>query len=248
MKYSHWIKKARKTKDRLKKESPESSTITKKQISKDSSISIRELYKTQKWENLIKIAKQSKGLFEEYDCIKVQKKVIKLGESVLINSGDAHDEDYIGTIKQIISIKEPTTLKLICLCRVQWYMRKSEVIKSHPKSNEWVSEQELFKTKHEDYILAQTVIHSCQIFSCKEYVDLDEIESTVYFNRLSWDMEKKQFQGLETIQKFCSCQQPVNPDRKYVQCDSCHQWYHLECVGLQEGELNDSEFFCKLCL
>jgi len=45
MKYSHWIKKTRKNKDKLKKESPESSTITKKQISKDSSISIRELYK-----------------------------------------------------------------------------------------------------------------------------------------------------------------------------------------------------------
>ncbi|CAD8195693.1 unnamed protein product [Paramecium pentaurelia] len=248
MNYSHWIQKAIQNKNKLLKESRESSTITKKQISKHSMISIRELYKAQKWDHLIKLAKQTKGLFEEYDCIKVHKKVIKLEESVLINSGDAHDEDYIGTIKQIISIKEPTTLKLICLCRVQWYMRKSEIIKSHPKSNEWISEQELFETKHEDYILAETVIHSCQIFTCKEYVNLDEIESTIYFNRLSWDMEKKQFQGLEKLQKFCLCQQPVNPDRKYIQCDSCHQWYHLECVGLKEEELNDSEFFCKLCL
>lgn len=69
-------------------------------------------------------------------------------------------------------------------------MRKSEIIKNHPKSNEWASEQEVFKTKQSEYILAQTIIQKCNIISCNEYVELNEIESTIYFNRLSWDLEK----------------------------------------------------------
>lgn len=48
---------------------------------------------------MIKVAKQTKGLYDEYDKIIVGGKEIQKGESVLINSGDEHHYDYIGTIK-----------------------------------------------------------------------------------------------------------------------------------------------------
>ncbi|CAD8171880.1 unnamed protein product [Paramecium octaurelia] len=231
----------------MKRWSPESSTTIKKQIQKrlEKRQTIRELYKQKSWKTLVKIASQTKGLYEEYDTIKVQGQVICVGDSVQINSGDQHDEDYVGTIKQIISIKEPTTAKLICLCRIQWYMRKSEIIKSQPKCSEWISEQELFITNHQEYILAQSIITSCKILSCSEYQELDEIDSTIYFNRLEWDLQKKQFGNMDAIQQYCFCFQPVNPDRQYIQCDSCKNWYHFECVGIKNGTYDKNEFNCR---
>ncbi|CAD8054757.1 unnamed protein product [Paramecium primaurelia] len=233
----------------MKRQSPESSATIKKQIHKrlQKRQTIRELYQQKAWKTLVKVGSQTKGLYEEYDTIKVQGQVLSVGDSVLINSGDQHDEDYVGTLKQIISIKEPTTTKLICLCKIQWYMRKSEIIKSKPKCSEWISEQELFLTNHQEYILAQSIIASCKILSCNEYQELDEIESTIYFNRLEWDLQKKQFCNMDSVQQFCFCSQPVNPDRQYIQCDSCKNWYHFECVGIKNGKYHQNEFHCSKC-
>ncbi|CAD8196038.1 unnamed protein product [Paramecium pentaurelia] len=242
MNYSHWIKKTILNKQQLKKASHNSQSTQKKKINKEQLLSIRDLYKQQKWQQLITASKRNRGLFQE-----VQGRDINVGEAVLINSGDNHEDDYIGIIKQIVSIMVPRTNKYICLCNIQWYMRKSEVIKNHPKSNEWVSEQELFKTKHQEYILAQTIINKCNIITCNEYVELNEIESTIYFNRLSWDSEKQKFRGYEILQKFCLCRQPLNPDRKYIQCDSCKEWYHLECVGILEEKIGNNNYFCQIC-
>ncbi|CAD8096734.1 unnamed protein product [Paramecium sonneborni] len=233
----------------MKRHSPESSATIKKEIRKrlQKRQTIRELYKEKQWKTLVKVGSQIKGLYEEYDTIKVQGQVLSVGDSVLINSGDQCDEDYVGTIKQILSIKEPTTAKLICLCRIQWYMRKSEIIKSQPKCSEWISEQELFITNHQEYILAQSIIARCQILTCNQYQELEEIESTIYFNRLEWDIYKKQFTNIDALQQICFCIQPVNPDRQYIQCDQCKNWYHFECVGIINGKYNQNEFHCRMC-
>ncbi|CAK63928.1 unnamed protein product (macronuclear) [Paramecium tetraurelia] len=247
MNYSHWIKKTIPNKQQMKKASPNTSSTTKKKIIKEELVGIRELYKEEKWSQLIAISKRNRGLFQEYDQIRVQGRDINVGEAVLINSGDNHEEDYVGIIKQIVSVMVPRTNKYICLCNVEWYMRKSEVIKNHPKSNEWASEQEIFKTKLSEYILAQTIIDKCNIVTCKEYAELNEIESNVYFNRLSWDLEKSKFRGYDKLQKFCLCHQPLNPDRKYIQCDSCKEWYHFECVGIRQEKMGSGHYFCSIC-
>lgn len=31
---------------------------------------------------------------------------------------------------------------------------------------------------------------------------------------------------------YCLCRQPDDSDRQFIECDSCHQWYHPDCVGI----------------
>ena len=33
---------------------------------------------------------------------------------------------------------------------------------------------------------------------------------------------------------YCVCQQPYNVDTSMIECDSCHEWYHVKCVGLSQ--------------
>jgi len=47
---------------------------------------------------------------------------------------------------------------------------------------------------------------------------------------------------------FCLCKQPYDKSRPMIGCDSCEEWYHLDCVGLAEEELESIETYeCVSC-
>lgn len=51
----------------------------------------------------------------------------------------------------------------------------------------------------------------------------------------------------EEKEEYCICRQPQN-DKWMIQCDSCHEWFHGDCIGIheEEGELLD-KFLCDKC-
>ena len=54
----------------------------------------------------------------------------------------------------------------------------------------------------------------------------------------------------EEEQLFCHCQQPIreDDDRKFVACEICDQWYHVECVGLSGDTATEpTKFMCRNC-
>lgn len=46
-----------------------------------------------------------------------------------------------------------------------------------------------------------------------------------------------------------SCQRPTGENVDWVQCDGgCELWFHMACVGLSAGEINeDEDYFCSSC-
>jgi hypothetical protein len=50
-------------------------------------------------------------------------------------------------------------------------------------------------------------------------------------------------------QRFCLCRQRAEPDRDWIMCDGCTEWYHLECVGLAGPEEADAlpSWLCPSC-
>ena len=56
----------------------------------------------------------------------------------------------------------------------------------------------------------------------------------------------------EEEQDDCSakpkCLQPVGKEIRWVQCDGCELWLHLNCVGLQPSDVcDDEDFICREC-
>ena len=39
---------------------------------------------------------------------------------------------------------------------------------------------------------------------------------------------------------YCVCQQPYNVDTSMIECDSCHEWYHVKCVGLSQVSFQEA--------
>lgn len=40
-----------------------------------------------------------------------------------------------------------------------------------------------------------------------------------------------------TERRYCKCELPHNPDRSMVYCDSCRDWFHPECLGLTQEQV-----------
>ena len=39
-------------------------------------------------------------------------------------------------------------------------------------------------------------------------------------------------EGSQAPELYCLCRQPDDPAREFIECDSCHTWYHTDCVGV----------------
>ena len=48
------------------------------------------------------------------------------------------------------------------------------------------------------------------------------------------------------IELFCTCQMPETYD-DMVECDTCGDWYHLKCVGLQQFPAESEQWNCNKC-
>ncbi|XP_078342492.1 uncharacterized protein LOC144628287 isoform X2 [Oculina patagonica] len=47
---------------------------------------------------------------------------------------------------------------------------------------------------------------------------------------------------------YCICRQPYDESQFMIQCDSCEEWYHGSCVGIEEYQASDIErYHCPEC-
>lgn len=137
---------------------------------------------------------------------------------------------------------------------VEWYYRKKDIIKeklgqSVLKRLSCISEYEIFKTDHRDIIFIESIISKCIVLSFEEYDSLmNPQEENTYFTRASFDTYKKRITPpIEKWSTSCYCQMPLNPDQLYIKCDSCDGWYHQECSGIEEENIEKVDFICKTC-
>ena len=137
---------------------------------------------------------------------------------------------------------------------VQWYYKKSDIdFKKLAISEEdqiYIGDNEVFQTAHQDKVFADSIIAKCKVYTIKEYDELNSIDiHTTFFTRATYcPLLKKLTPEFNEWEKYCICKKPLNPNLKYVNCDSCSKWFHYECSGLTEEEmLQEVEWFCPDC-
>ena len=51
----------------------------------------------------------------------------------------------------------------------------------------------------------------------------------------------------EAEKLYCICRL-ADDHTRMIQCDSCEEWFHFRCVGLDESSLDDNfEYVCSKC-
>jgi hypothetical protein len=94
----------------------------------------------------------------------------------------------------------------------------------------------------------EAIAKKCQVLSYEEY-EQTEPGQNVYFSRSQFDKKDQQLQPpIEKWPRSCICLKPLNPDKPYIFCDACKEWYHMECMRItqQEADVQD-EYTCLKC-
>lgn len=139
--------------------------------------------------------------------------------------------------------------------KVQWFYSKADINREKnsliaQKDFESISDYELFNSPHKDTIYIETVVRKCFVVHMEEYLQLDEPSDLVYFYRADYDPIKELLKPpFEKWKKICKCRTPFNPDQLYLKCDKCMQYFHPNCVGINEEMAEQMDaFVCNECV
>ena len=68
----------------------------------------------------------------------------------------------------------------------------------------------------------------------REYQQLTEVTDNDYYTGFSYKASKGEFKP-DKVPVYCTCEMPYNPDLFMVECESCEEWYHPQCVGTRRS-------------
>jgi hypothetical protein len=110
-----------------------------------------------------------------------------------------------------------------------------------------LSTAEVFPSGQLNYVTIESILRKCFVIENSEYEYLQNAGENIHFSRAVYDCEKGELEpNPSEWTKECYCQNPVNPDLPYVQCEMCEHWFHNDCVKDQRLIEADS-FQCKKC-
>mmetsp|Transcript_19809 Transcript_19809/g.47272 ORF Transcript_19809/g.47272 Transcript_19809/m.47272 type:complete len:197 (-) Transcript_19809:166-756(-) len=158
-------------------------------------------------------------------------------DCVLINpAGD--NKPFIGRIRAMEHLPSGTRVQ------VAWFYRPEECLGGRKVFH---GERELFSSDHLDWCTLSTIDGICYVHSLKAYQALEELTEDDFYSRFTYKPATNEFKP-ERVPVYCVCEMPYNPDRFMVQCESCEEWYHPECVGVSRKQIDmQSTFCCSSC-
>ena len=136
---------------------------------------------------------------------------------VIIDSGD-EEKPYIAKIVEVDTKRRNVY--------VTWYYRPEDSLSGRLLFH---GKQELFESDHCDWVSVDTVVNACNVYSLQEYEEAkinenpDE-EKLNYFTRFFFSAKRNRFNEC-SVRLYCICNQPQNPDKLMISCDSCTDWY-----------------------
>lgn len=126
-------------------------------------------------------------------------------------------------------------------------MKKLSILEDE---KEYIGENEVFPTRHRDKVFADAIVSKCQVYSIKQYDDLESIDfNTTFFTRATYcPLSKTLEPAFSDWDKLCICQRPLNPNLLHIKCDLCGKWFHPKCMTLNDEQIEKLEdFFCPGC-
>ena len=74
-----------------------------------------------------------------------------------------------------------------------------------------------------------------------------EMKPFPYMDCTERDCIPRPKRGALQIELFCFCKMPAQLDSEMIQCDSCQQWFHFSCVGVDNSSKVPEQWYCDKC-
>ena len=186
-----------------------------------------------------------------YDTIKFQSNYYSIGDLLIIYD---QKENLIGELLRIIPNHGIKSNPYWPTIEVQWLYKKTDInLKKNnllvQKNYNSISDYELFPTNHKDIIFIEAILGKCEVYSYEDYENLEEHTENTFFSRAKYGLlTETLIPKFDSWKKGCVCDCPLNPDQLYIKCDSCSGWFHPECCGIDEDQVdNIASFYCPSC-
>lgn len=129
-------------------------------------------------------------------------------------------------------------------CHVSWFYRPEE---ARGGRKAFHGDKELFTSDHYDWVAKSSINGHCSVHKLREYQQLTEVTDNDYYTRFSYKASKGEFKP-DKVPVYCACEMPYNPDLFMVECESCEEWYHPQCVGSTKKQVEKlAQFVCPTC-
>jgi hypothetical protein len=185
------------------------------------------------------VAKKSSGqVVIEFKSLKYHDETYNIGDIVMIS--EHNDDTSFGTLVRIWRKKD----KADPMARIRWFYKPSDIF---PEKFGFLSQYELFDSDHEQDISVMSLYGKATVLSFEEYHALDEVDDDVFFCRGKYFVNDKSVRpSFEEWQRVCVCNEILNPDLIFVECDKCRKLHHPQCVGVEGKE--DEPWVCFKCV
>ncbi|CAK79257.1 unnamed protein product (macronuclear) [Paramecium tetraurelia] len=207
---------------------------------------IDELIKEQKYSALIQlISRKDPQRLKQYSCIKIKNQIFRLKQDVAVCANN--NDIYYGKLIKIYCIKDVND-QHVPVIQVQWYYTKQD-LNLDKKSMRSISIKELFFSTHVEFLAANKLQCPIEVMTFDQYTQLEYGEETKFFSRAAIDLKTMEpMPRVSEWQKSCVCRMPQNPDIQVIQCETCDEWFHLDCVNLKSEEAEQIENYkCPGC-
>eukprot|EP00899_Mesostigma_viride_P023415 jgi/Mesvir1/4258/Mv22222-RA.1 len=149
---------------------------------------------------------------------------------------------YIAKIEKFVAHPDPAEGMQVL---VHWFYRPEESLGGRKGFH---GERELFLSDHVDWVAAASINGVCDVHSLKDYTRLTQVKQTDYFCRFTYKATTGKVKP-DRVPVYCTCDMPYNPDHFMIECDTCKEWYHPQCIGLQVEEIKTKgKWQCHDCV
>ncbi|KAL3689734.1 hypothetical protein R1sor_016043 [Riccia sorocarpa] len=170
------------------------------------------------------------------------RKVVKAGDTVLIQAPEREKPPYVARIEKIEKVRRRKKEQTVV--RVRWFYHPEETIS---RRQSFHGEQEICLSDHYDIQDADCIQDKCTVHTFKDYCKLKEVDSHDFFWRFEYKASSQQLTP-DVVDVYCVCELPYNPDHFMVQCESCSNWFHPACIGMSKEKVASMEtYVCADC-
>ncbi|CAD8182099.1 unnamed protein product [Paramecium pentaurelia] len=200
-------------------------------------LNIYNILNYENYDQLVQLFNEN-GACQFYSSIFLHSLDITLYKEEPIKYLNKKNQNQFGIIKEIVclNLKNKNQLPLIKIQVLLTTQFVSQYVNT--KIADWLESRELFSCQDTQWICWSDIQGKIILVKHDEIPSYANKKQMVYFMRASFNHYTKQFNPPydQWQRQYCVCGNPDNHEKRYVQCDICDIWYHMECEGLTQQQ------------